>query len=531
MNRRTEMDRLQELVRLHRMGVGCREAARLLQMSPNTERQYRLALQKAGLLDGAADALPELEQLKQVVAAQLPPALPPQMKSSVERFEPRVQELLGKGLQARAIYDRLRLEHSDFDGTYWAIKRMCRRLVRARGVRPSDVAIPVETQPGDVAQVDFGYVGRLYDAASGQLRKAWVFVMVLGHSRRMVARLCFDQTLKTWLRLHVEAFAELGGAPHTLVPDNLRAAVVRAAFGVDAAGTALNRSYRELARHYGFKVDPTPIYSPEKKGKVESAVKYVKRNFFAGRDGADFAETAAALGRWVHEIANARVHGTTQKRPADVFEAEEHTALLPLPARRFEPVEWKRALVHRDCHVLLGKRLYSVPWRLVGTTVWVRATAASVEIYADDTRVATHARRGRSPRSTTEQHLPEERAPWRHRSRAFWEQRADLIAPEVGAYIREVFDADDVLSMLRTVQAIVTHLETFPRERSIAACERARFYGSHSYAAIKNMLRQGMDLHPLPAVAVSAPASAPPRFARSITELLHKPKENQDEFH
>jgi hypothetical protein len=354
--------------------------------------------------------------------------------------------------------------------------------------------------------------------------------MVLGHSRRMVARVCFDQTLQTWLRLHVEAFAELGGVPHTIVPDNLRAAVVRAAFGIDA-GTALNRSYRELARHYGFKVDPTPIYSPEKKGKVESGVKYVKRNFFVGRDGADFVETAAALGRWVKEIANARVHGTTQKRPADVFETEERGALLPLPERRFEPVEWREARVHRDCHVLLGKRLYSVPWRLVGTMVWIRATAATVEIYADDARVATHARRGRSPRSTTEQHLPEERAPWRHRSRAFWEQRADLIAPEVGAYIREVFDADDVLSMLRTVQAIVTHLETFPSERAAAACERARFYGSHSYGAIKNMLRQGLDLQPLPARATSTPAPAPPRFARSITDLLHKPKENPDELH
>jgi transposase len=531
-NRRTEMDRLQELVRLHRLQVGVREVARLLQMSPNTERQYRLALQRAGLLEGSATELPELEQLKQVVTAALPPVLPPQMTSSVERFEVYVRELLGKGLRPRAIYDRLRLEHTDFDGTYWAIKRMCKRLLRERGVRASDVAIPVVTLAGDVAQVDFGYVGRLYDADSGQLRKAWVFVMVLGHSRRMVARLCFDQTLKTWLRLHVEAFAELGGVPHTLVPDNLRAAVVRAAFGVDVDGTALNRSYRELARHYGFKVDPTPIYSPEKKGKVESGVKYVKGNFFTGRSGADFKQTAIELQRWVIEIANARVHGTTQRRPSEAFEAEERQALLALPAKRFEPVEWKQAQVHRDCHVVFGKRLYSVPWRLVGKSVWVRATSSTVAVYADDARVATHDRRGRGPRSTVEDHLPEDRAPWRHRSRAFWQERAERIAPEVGVYIREVFEADDVLSMLRTVQAIVTHLERFPTARAVAAAQRARFYGSHSYGAIKNMLRQGLDLQPLPTVPQSptAPATAP-RFARPITQLLHKPKDTLDELH
>ena len=106
--------------------------------------------------------------------------------------------------------------------------------------------------------------------------------MVLGYSRHLVCRLVFDQRIETWLQCHVEAFAELGGVPAVLVPDNLKAAVIRAAFGV-AGTTTLNRSYRECARHYGFKVDPAPIRSPEKKGKVEAAVKYVKRNFFAAR--------------------------------------------------------------------------------------------------------------------------------------------------------------------------------------------------------------------------------------------------------
>jgi transposase len=525
------MDRLRELLRLHRMGVGCREAARLVRMSPNTERVYREALQRAQLWDGSATELPELEVLKAAVLAQLPAVVPAQMTSSVQTFEPYVRELAQRGLRARAIFDRLRLEHADFDGSYDAIKRMCRRIARERGVRAEDVAIAVETRAGEVAQVDFGYVGTLYDASSGKLRKAWVFVLVLGHSRRMFARLCFDQTLTTWLRLHVEAFTELGGVPEVIVPDNLRAAVVRAAFGVDAPAHSLNRSYRELARHFGFKVDPTPIYSPKKKGKVESGVKYVKRNFFAGRQGQDFVETARLLARWVEEIANARVHGTTQQKPDEVFESDERAALLPLPARRFEPIEWKEARVHRDCHVEFRKRLYSVPWRLIGKTVWVRATARSVEIYADDTRIATHPRRAPGPRSTLDEHLPEERAPYRHRSRAFWQERAERIAPEVGEYIREVFDSDDVLSTLRPVQAIVTHLERFPKERAVATCQRARFYASYSYAAVKTILRRGLDMQPLPIATAAAPTLAAPRFARSITELLHKQKDTQDELH
>jgi hypothetical protein len=258
-------------------------------------------------------------------------------------------------------------------------------------------------------------------------------------------------------------------------------------------------------------------------------VKYVKRNFFVGRDGDDVDETRAALTRWVAEIANARVHGTTHRRPAEVFAAEERAALRPLPPRRFELVVWQEAQVHRDSHVAFDRRLYSVPWRLIGQQVWLRTTAKDVTVYADDARVATHPRRGDGPRSTLDDHLPPERSPLRHRSRAYWEERAEKLGGEVLGYVREVFDSDDVLSMLRTVQSVVTHLEKFPRERAVAACLRAQHYGSTSYGVIKNILRQGLDLAPLPA-ASTAPALTAPRFARPIGELLHKNQENHDEL-
>jgi transposase len=90
------------------------------------------------------------------------------------------------------------------------------------------------------------------------------------------------QKVETWLRLHIEAFEHFQGAAMIVVPDNLKSAVIRAAF-TPSEPTTLNRSYRELARHYKFKIAPTPPRSPEKKGKVESGVKYVKNNFFAAR--------------------------------------------------------------------------------------------------------------------------------------------------------------------------------------------------------------------------------------------------------
>lgn len=525
-NRRVDMDRLQELVRLHRMGTGAREVARLLNISPMTERTYRTALAAEGLLAGATDDVPQLEELRAAVEKRLPAVTPPQMVSTVDELRARIVELAEKGLKPQAIFDRLRLEDPTLAASFYAVRGAWRKWRKARGVRAEDVAISVETAAGEIAQVDFGYVGTLYDPTCGQPRKAWVFVMVLAYSRRIVVRVCFDQKIETWLRVHVEAFAELGGVPRTIVPDNLKAAVVRAAFGVDGAAS-LNRSYRELARHYGFKVDPAPVYAPKKKGKVESGVKYVKRNCFAGRAGEDVADVTTAVQRWVDEIANVRVHGTTHKRPVDLY-AVEREAMLPVPERRFELVTWHQARVHQDSHVAFDKRLYSVPWRLIGQTVWLRATTKAIVVYADNERVAMHDRRGGNVRSTQDEHLPADRAPWRHRSRSYWEDRAARISPEVGAYVSAVFDSDDVLSMLRTVQAIVTHLEKFPAARAVAACLRAQHFGSYQYRTIKNILRDGLDLTPV-APSTTRDVLETPRFARSVSELLHRNKDKSHE--
>jgi transposase len=525
-----EMHRLQEMVRLHRMEMGYRETARLLGMSPNTERPYREALQAAGLLDGKADALPALDVLKAAVLKHHPPKPAQQELSSIETWIDKVRALMDKGLKPRALFDRLREEETTFSGSYWAVKRLYRRLRKARGVQPDEIAIPVDTQPGEIAQVDFGYVGWLYDPQTERKRKAWVFVMVLGYSRHMWAKVVFDQRTETWLSLHIEAFAHLGGSVETVVPDNLKAAVIRAAFAVGGE-TALNRSYRELARHYGFKVDPAPAYQPKKKGKVEAGVRYVKGNFFAGRQGESVDEVQPKLEQWVRNIAGTRIHGTTGDQPIEVFQTIEQATLKPLPKTRFELVVWKQVTV-RDAYVPFDRRLYSVPFRLSGSQVWIRATPKTVTIYADDTRVATHGRNDPGRRSTNEVHLPEGRRDLRHRSRAYWEQRADALGTDVGRYIREVFDSDDVLSRLGAVQTMVMLLERIPSKRARAACRRAAFYGNYEVRALRSILAKGLDQEPLPVLVMPAETGLePPRFARRISELWHAPVEVTHEPH
>ncbi|MFH1531988.1 MAG: hypothetical protein ABIK09_14775 [Pseudomonadota bacterium] len=185
---------------------------------------------------------------------------------------------------------------------------------------------------------------------------------------------------------------------------------------------------------------------------------------------------------------------------------------------------WKKAKVHRDYHVLFERRTYSVPWKHVGKEVWIRAWGNSLTVYLDDERIATHERRGKGYRSTCMGHNPDHRGAYAMRTREYWEDRADRIGEEVGLYISEVFDSDEALSKLRTVQGIVTHLEKYPKQRAIAACERARVYANYRCDGIKRILRLALDLVPLNDDDYQGGLERP-RFARNPKELLRLPLE------
>jgi transposase len=513
------MHRLQEIVRLHRLKKSSRAIARQLTMGRNTIKGYLDALSRAGVLEGDPEDLPNFEALRAVVGEHIPAKKAPQQTSSVERWEVKIRALRKKDAKPTAIHDWLRLHEPDYKGSLSAVKRMYLRLDREEGPKATAVAIPVETVAGEVAQVDFVYAGKRYDPEQGVLRRCWLFVMTLGFSRHMYLELVFDQKIETWCRLHVGAFEFFGGVPKVVVPDNLKSAVIRAAFGVDDE-PVLNRTYRELARHYGFQIDPTPPRAPEKKGKVERSGGYVKRSFLATWDSVDIAEDRRQLRRWNKEIAAVRRHGTTGRPPIELFDEEEREALLPLTKTRWERVVWRKATLHTDSHVQIDYAFYSAPWRFLHKELWVRCTANSVSIYHEDEHLHTHARVPRGKRSTIEEHLPEHRRDLRHRSREHWIRRATAIGDSVALLANAIFDSDDVLYQLRKVQAIVCHLEGFPPERARAAASRALHFGCLEYRNIKNILKKGLDLEPLPHEREGRTWSVGSRFARKPTDSL-----------
>lgn len=521
---RIDMHRLQELVRLHRQGRSARDVAKLLQTSRNTVRNYMTALSGAGLLDGAPDDLPDLAVLK----AALPARKPPQEVSTVADWRQQVRRMVASGAGPSAIHDFLRTTDPDFKGSLPAVKRLCVRLRKEDGPTAADVAIPVVTAPGEVAQVDFKYAGYLRDPERNGPRKAWIFLIVLGHSRHMFAKAVFDQRAETWLQLHIEAFAFFGGVPKIIVPDNLKAAVVKAAF-TTGDDPHLHRGYCELARHYGFTIDPAPPRDPEKKGKVEAGAKYVGTSFLATLpEGLDIADANDRLKKWVLEVAGLRTHGTTHRQPFRVFEAEERKALLPLPARPYLLTVWRQARVHRDTHVAFDGRFYSVPFRFIGATASIRATPDSVHVYIDDELVARHDRRGDTLYSTIDEHLPAERVAQRHRDAAFWIARARHMGPDVEALANEIIGLGGPINPIRQVMAIVGLLERHPSDRANGAARRARHFGIRKYREIAEMLRQGLDFQPLPPELPLGPLPPNPRFARDLSTMLTSKKETTD---
>ena len=167
--RKTDMQRVQELVRLHRLGESTRDIAKRLRMGRDTIRAHLDALRAAGLLDGPPDALPEGDVLRAVLGEHLavPKSTPP--TSTITPWKDELTRMRAAGAGPKAIHDWLRVNKPDFDGSLSAVKRICARLTKAEGPKPTAIAIPVTTAPGEVAQVDFVYVGKVFDPVHGAM--------------------------------------------------------------------------------------------------------------------------------------------------------------------------------------------------------------------------------------------------------------------------------------------------------------------------------------------------------------------------
>lgn len=458
--------------------------------------------------------LPALAELQARLQATLPPP-PPQTISSVEPHRAVVIDYRQRGLEIEAIYQRLRDEH-DYRGQYSSVWRFVRAL---EPERPA-VTVRVEVQPGAEAQVDFGFAGLMFDPAQQKLRRAWAFVMTLSWSRHQYvdAKRVFDQTVPTWLELHRHAFESFSGVPQAVKLDNLKAGITQASFD----DPAIQRAYRDCAEHYGFLVSPCRPATPQHKGKVESGVHYVKRNFLASRDYTTQHQSVhqanADVRRWVREVAGPRKHGTTKQVPLEQFTSHEQAALRPLPNVPFEIVTWKQVKLHRDCYLVFENAYYSAPHRFIGDQLWVRGTAKTVQIYREFELIATHSPAAQpGQRQTVLAHLPPEKVA----GLTLTPQACQERAARIGACTAEVIAhllAERPVDRLRAVHRLLARAEKENPARLERACTRALAFGDVSVRTVHNILKTGVADRP--EGEVPEPISDWPRFARPTNELI-----------
>ena len=510
---RIHVNYLREIIYRLRQGESERQISRDLGISRPTIHKYKELAKNKDYLD-VRRAMVEEEEL---LAALGPAIKPPKIPSSIEPHRKYVSEMLEKGVEMMAIWQRLRDEY-EYSGSYSSLRRFVSHLKREK---EPESYVRVHCLPGEEMQVDFGSVGKLYDRNSGKIRNAYVFVATLSYSRHQYSELVFDQKISTWIGLHRRSFEYFGGVPKVVVPDNLKAAVKKVVFHDPVLGEA----YRRMAQHYGFLIRPTRPRTPEHKGKVENGVHYVQRNFMAGRTFESMEAANRHLRRWIIEIAGVRQHGTTREAPLARFHQHEKQALLPLPKHPFVLNEIRMAKVHQDCHIQVNGSYYSVPYRYVGHKVTVHLGEKLLEVYDDQqTLVCSHVLLTKKGQwSTRNEHYPVYKSQYIQNTPDVCCKTAKRIGPATHAVVQQLL-SDKPLHRLRSVQAILKLAETVGEKRLEAACKRALFYGDIQYRRIKDILNAALDQEPLP---INHPVSESQahRFARNVMEFFH-PSEN-----
>jgi len=303
--------------------------------------------------------------------------------SACEPYRNQVAEWYESGLSIERIRHDLSVEHG-FEGSYHSVYR----FVQSLDVDTAKRIYRMECEPGQEAQIDYGTL-YLPIGEDGRRKKVHILLVTLSYSRKAYVEAVLSQNTESFLRSLENAFRCFGGVPERLVPDNLKAAVIKG----DWYEPELNPKLRDFAAHYGTAILPARPYTPTDKGKVEAGVKYVKNNALKGKRFGSLAEVNEHLRWWTANVADKRIHGTTKRQVGTHFEEAEKKALRALPDGLFPCFEEAPRRVHRDGYVEVKGAYYHVPHEYAGKEVWARWDGTMVRAFnLKMERIAVHCR-------------------------------------------------------------------------------------------------------------------------------------------
>jgi transposase len=506
---------VEHVIRRWMAGEGMRAIARATGLDRNTVRRLVRLAEEAGVQrDGPGPEEGQLEAIRQrlgrpgapVCAGEAEQRLIPreeQIRAWVEKDNlllTKVHELLGReGLLVSysALY-RFARKRCNFGGSAITVRR-------------------AECEPGEMAEADFGRLGRLQELGSKRFRFVYGFILTLGHSRHQCVIPVFQQDLPTVIDCFERAFEFFGGCPRRVVIDGMKACLDWA----DPYTPRFNRTFLEYANYRGFLPDPARPRHARDKPVVERSVPYIRERFFKGETFLDLDDVARRALLWCRNVAGRRTHGTTRRVPIEVFESEEKAALIPLAGERFDPPAWAQCKVHPDHHVRFQLALYSVPTRWIGQRVEVRGDRSLVRIYARGELIKTHPRQPRGGRSTDYPDYPEHRTPYALRWPDYYRGKARDLGPAAGDFADQLLAGEFPWSRLRQAQKLLRLAERYGGVRVNAACRRALEFELLDVHRVQRILEHGLEsqTEPQPTVGHQSPLAL--KFLRPADHFAH----------
>ena len=505
-----------DVLRRYLAGDSIRSIARSKGMDRNTVRKYLRYAEEKGF---TASFEGDLDEMAYHVFREVHPENGEEAETKRNKILMPHRETIRKWLETEKLTltkVHIKLSRKGVIVSYSALWRFAREQL---GFGGNEITVRMaDTDPGEVAEVDFGRLGIIHDPVSGRNRVLRALVVTLCFSRHQYVYTTHTQDLKSLIGGIEEAWEFFQGVTRRLVIDNLKAAVVKA----DRYEPIFQRTFLEYSRHRGFIIDATDVGSPKEKPKVERQIPYVRENFFKGEEFLDREHAQREAIRWCMMTAGLRIHGTTRRRPRIVFEEEEKASLLPLSEERFDVPQWDPPhKVHPDHYIRVNYAGYSVPTEYIGKEVGVRVDSKLVRIYFKEKLIKTHPVVPPGKRSTDYNDYPKEKTPYAMRSCEYYIRKARDLGKYCGRFAEKLLSGDFPWSKLRQAQKLIHLGEKYGRKRVEKACLRALHYSLFNVYRVEKIIKEGESLLDENSPTQNTLGLLPGRFRRPAGYFKH----------
>jgi transposase len=404
------------------------------------------------------------------------------------------KELKRRGVNIRLLWE----EYSHSTTIRYSYSQFCRRY--RKWCKQCDIEMLQIHHAGDKLFVDYaGDTIRVTNRETGEVTYAQIFVGVLGASNYCYCEATENQSLRCWIQAHARMLTTFGGVPKCLVPDNLKSAVTKA----DRWDPTINETYRRLAEHYGCAIRPARVQKPKDKAKVEKGVQFAETWVLArirNMEFFSFVELNEVIQEVVEEL-NDRPFQKLSGTRRTWFDSIDKPALQKLPQKPFEFEEWNIAItVPKNYHIRVDEHHYSVPYKLRNETVDIRKTDDMIEVFHNNTRVASHVRNRIEHGTTTdEEHRAPAHAAYSGLSPEYFLHEAGVVGKSTRLVVQHILaEASYPQLAFDKCFGIVKSLQNKYGAADLErACQFALTAGSPAYPIVKHALKMGVDNLPV----------------------------------